>query len=443
MSARPRGGSCVREIRRQRAAAQMPAQHAGTAQVGGVRSPCLSTRMRTSGTYARVPAGIKCGMKGTSPSLRATASSRLLGRIPAQPDAVRSLLSDGNRMNIFAPLIRRPVGTSLLGHRPGAGGTVGLHAAGRGGVAVAGIPRRFMSRRACPGASAQTMANTVLAPLERHLGRIPGIDDMYGNASEGSAADPACASTSSRTADSAARDVQAAINAAAADLPSGMPSPPQYFKFDTSQIPILLVTLTSTGMPPDKLFDLADTLLKPAVAQIDGVAQVQVFGGTPHAVRIELDNQRAGGQGAHRQRRRQRTARRQRHLAAGHPEQRPHPDDGDRQRWPARAGRVRQAADRRAQRRAGAPVRRGQGLPAASRISTRRPGSTASRTVAMQISKRPEANAVATVEAIRARLPQLRGLAAGGRADHADLRPHPDHQVGAARGEGRAADQRS
>ena len=70
--------------------------------------------------------------------------------------------------------------------------------------------------------------------------------------------------------------MQAAINAAAADLPPGMPTPPQYFKFDTSKIPVLLVTLTSTSLPPDKLYDLTDTLLKPAVAQIPGVAQVQM-----------------------------------------------------------------------------------------------------------------------------------------------------------------------
>src|SRR6185312_14761620 len=68
-----------------------------------------------------------------------------------------------------------------------------------------------------------------------------------------------------------------------------MPSPPQYFKFDTSKVPVLLVTLTSGSLPPDQLYDLTDTLLKPAVAQVDGVAQVQVGGGTPHAVRIALN----------------------------------------------------------------------------------------------------------------------------------------------------------
>ena len=139
-----------------------------------------------------------------------------------------------------------------------------------------------------PGASAQTMASTVVAPLERHLGRIPGVKMMYSSASEGSAQIQVMFDMS-RTADKAARDVQAALNAAATDLPSGMPSPPGYFKFDTSQIPVLLVSLTSTSLPPDQLYDLTDTLLKPAVAQIDGVAQVNVSGGAPHAVRIVLN----------------------------------------------------------------------------------------------------------------------------------------------------------
>ncbi len=131
----------------------------------------------------------------------------------------------------------------------------------------------------------------------------------------------------SRTADSAARDVQAAINAAAVDLPS-LPSPPQYFKFDTSQIPILLITLTSNGMPPDKLYDLTETLLEPAVAQIPGVAQVQVFGGTPHAVRIELDNNALAAKGLTSNDISQRVACGERQLTAGHVERRPDPDDG-------------------------------------------------------------------------------------------------------------------
>jgi multidrug efflux pump len=190
-------------------------------------------------------------------------------------------------LNIFAPFVRRPVGTSLL--------AIGLMLGGLWAyllLGVAAFPSIEFPGVAVfaqmPGASAQTMASTVVGPLERHLGRIPGVKTMFSSASEGSAQIQVIFDMS-RTADKAARDVQAAINAAASDLPSGMPSPPGYFKFDTSQIPVLLVSLTSTSLPPDQLYDLADTLLKPAVAQIDGVAQVTVSGGAPHAVRIVLN----------------------------------------------------------------------------------------------------------------------------------------------------------
>ena len=307
-------------------------------------------------------------------------------------------------MNIFAPMIRRPAGTSLL--------AIGLVLAGVWAYLLLGVaalpsldfPGVYVVAN-MPGASAQTMANTVLAPLERHLGQIPGIDDMYGNAREGSAS-VSVRFNFSRTADSAARDVQAAINAAAVDLPSGMPSPPQYFKFDTSQIPILFIALTSDGMPQDKLFDLADTILKPAVAQIDGVAQVEVFGGTPHAVRIDLDNRALAAKGL--------TANDVANalraanvtsplgiLSDGHTQMTVTANDGLHQ--PAEFANLLIAEKN------GAPVR-------LSDVATVYSGQQdqyqaawfdGARTVGLQITKRPEANAVATVEAIRARLPQL------------------------------------
>ncbi len=308
-------------------------------------------------------------------------------------------------MNIFAPLIRRPVGTSLL--------AIGLVLAGIWAYMLLGVaalpsldfPGVYVVAQQ-PGASAQTMANTVLAPLERHLGRIAGIEEMYGNASEGSAS-VRVRFTMSRTADSAARDVQAAINDAAIDLPTDMPSPPQYFKFDTSQIPILFITLTSTGLPQDKLFDLTDTLLKPAVAQIDGVAQVQVFGGTPHAVRIDLDNNAlaAKGLGAND------VANALRAANVTSPQG--ILSDG-RTQMTVTASDSLQAPDEFARLlisvKNGTPVR----LSDVAKVYGGQQDQYQAawfgdaHTVGMQISKRPEANAVATVEAIRAKLPQLR-----------------------------------
>ena len=305
-------------------------------------------------------------------------------------------------MNIFAPLIRRPVGTSLL--------AIGLLLAGIWGYRLLGVaalptlefPGVFVVAQ-MPGASAQTMASTVLAPLERHLGRIPGIEDMYGNASEGSAT-VQVRFTLGRSADKAARDVQAAINAAAADLPPGMPSPPQYFKFDTSQIPILLVALRSSTLPPDKLYDLTDTLLKPAVAQIDGVAQVQVFGGTPHAVRVELDVNALANKGL--------TANDVANALSAANVTSPQGTLSDgRTQTTLVANDAIQSPEDFAQliiaTKKNVPVR----LSDVARISSGQQDIYQAawfndgRTVAMQISKRPEANAVATVEEIRAKLP--------------------------------------
>ena len=256
-----------------------------------------------------------------------------------------------------------------------------------------------------PGASAQTMASTVLAPLERHIGRIPGIDDMYGNASEGSASIQV-RFTFDRTADKAARDVQAAINAAQADLPA-LPSPPQYFKFDTSQIPILLVSLTSTGLPQDKLYDLTDTLLKPAVAQIPGVAQVQVFGGTPHAVRVELDINALAAKNL--------TANDVRNalIAANVTSPQGILTDGRTQMTVTANDGLSEASDFAnvlIASKNGSPVRLSDVAKVTSGQQDIYQGAwfNGQSTVAMQISKRPEANAVETVDEIRRRLPEFR-----------------------------------
>jgi multidrug efflux pump len=193
----------------------------------------------------------------------------------------------GSVVNLFAPFIRRPIGTSLLAAGLTLCGAIAYMLLGVAALPTIEVPAVSI-QASMPGANAQTMASTIIAPLERHLGQIPGVDQMYSSSQEGSGS-VRLRFSMDRSTDAAARDVQAAINAAAADLPAGMPTPPQYFKFDTGQIPVLLVSLTSKTMPPDKLFDVVDTLIRPAVAQINGVSRVQVFGGTPHAVRIELN----------------------------------------------------------------------------------------------------------------------------------------------------------
>ncbi|MFC5742303.1 efflux RND transporter permease subunit [Dyella tabacisoli] len=191
-------------------------------------------------------------------------------------------------MNFFAPMIRRPVGTSLLAIGLTLAGICAYMLLGVSALPVLKFPGMAVYAEV-PGANAQTMASTVAAPLERHLGRIPGIKEMHSESNDGSTSIRLLFNYGKST-DKLARDVQAAINAAAIDLPTSMTVPPRYFKFDTAQMPVLLLSLTSTSLPPDRLFDLADTLVKPAISQIPGVAQVRVIGGRPKAVRVQLNN---------------------------------------------------------------------------------------------------------------------------------------------------------
>ncbi len=190
-------------------------------------------------------------------------------------------------MNPFAPLLRRPAGLILL--------AIGLCLAGAVGYArlgVAPLPELEFPGVVVianqPGASAQTMASTVAAPLERHLGAIAGISSMRSTSSEGSAV-IFILFDFSRDVDDAARDVQAAINASMKDLPNNLPTTPTYFKFNTNTIPLLLLTLTSKTETPAELYQQADLVLAPRLAQVEGVSRVQVSGASTPSVQVELD----------------------------------------------------------------------------------------------------------------------------------------------------------
>ncbi|AWV08519.1 efflux RND transporter permease subunit [Marilutibacter maris] len=319
-------------------------------------------------------------------------------------------------MNIFAPIIRRPIGASLMG--------VGLVLAGLWSyfvLGVAALPSLDLPAVAVaaqmPGASAETMANTVMTPLERHLGRIPGVKQMVGIAGENSA-QVQILFEFGVDADSAAREVQAAINASMVDLPAGMPAPPQYFKFDTAQLPVLLVTLTSSTLASDQLYEVADSLAKPVVARVEGVATVQLSGGSPRAVRIELDSRALAAKGITANEVRNALAAANVSSALGAVEQGPRRlmlvTTSSLMRAADFAGLVIAVRDR-------APVR----LSDVARVYDGQEDEfqgawyNGERTVVMQISKRADANAVATVEAIRAALPGLRAIVP------ADVAIHP------------------
>jgi multidrug efflux pump len=311
----------------------------------------------------------------------------------------------GSSVNIFAPFIRRPIGTSLMALGLILAGIISYMLLGVAALPSLDVPAVFVSA-AMPGANAQTMASTVIAPLERHLGRIPGVDEMHSQSNDGSGF-VQIRFNMDRSSDKAARDVQAAINAAAADLPPGMPSPPQYFKFDTGSIPVLLISLTSSTLTPDQLYDLTDTILQPAVSQIPGVGRVRVFGGTPHAVRVQLDTNTLAQKGL--------TANDVSNALTAANVTSPQGTLGsgptqmtvianDSLHTPADFAQLLIATHN------GVPIRLGDVAKVASGPQDEYQGSwfNGKRSVTMNISKRPEANSIETVQQIRERLPQLR-----------------------------------
>ncbi len=190
-------------------------------------------------------------------------------------------------MNISAPFIRRPIGTILLALGLFVGGVLAYMQLGVASLPNLEFPVIFVIANQ-PGADAANMASTVAAPLERHLGQISGIDQMGSNNREGTAV-VIMFFDSGKNIDGAARDVQAAINAAQADLPSGLRTAPVYRKANPNNSPVLLLALRSKSQPMANLYNMADSLLSQRVRQLPGVADVSIAGGATPAVRVDLD----------------------------------------------------------------------------------------------------------------------------------------------------------
>src|SRR5262252_3899686 len=139
-----------------------------------------------------------------------------------------------------------------------------------------------------PGADPSTMAATVAAPLERRLGEIPGVVELTSTSSLGTAS-ISIQFDLGRKIDSAARDVQAALNAAVADLPGDLPSLPTFRKANPNGAAILILALTSDTLPPSAIYDVADTVLAQRISQIDGVAEATVSGAEQPAMRVRVN----------------------------------------------------------------------------------------------------------------------------------------------------------
>ena len=199
-------------------------------------------------------------------------------------------------MNGFSALfIRRPVGTTLI--------SIGLMLAGLVAyifLPVASLPNvefptiSVTANR--PGADPSTMAASVAAPLERVLGSISGVTEITSWSALGNT-NITIQFDLSRNIDSAARDVQAALNAAVSDLPGDMPALPRFRKANPSAQPVLILALTSDTLAPDAVYDVADTIISQRISQVNGVAQVQVNGAEQPAIRIRFDPARLAAMG--------------------------------------------------------------------------------------------------------------------------------------------------
>ncbi|MGP8232677.1 MAG: efflux RND transporter permease subunit [Methylovirgula sp.] len=190
-------------------------------------------------------------------------------------------------MNLSSPFIRRPVATTLL--------TVGIFIAGALGfmkLPVSPLPQidfpTIMVQAQLPGASPDTVATSVAEPLERHLGQIADVTEMSSTSSLGQTR-IVLQFDLSRNIDGAARDVQAAINAARADLPSALRSNPIYRKLNPSDAPVLILALSSKTLSRGRLYDVASNVFQQRLSQLSGIGQVLIGGAALPAVRVELN----------------------------------------------------------------------------------------------------------------------------------------------------------
>ncbi len=190
-------------------------------------------------------------------------------------------------MSLSSPFVHRPVGTTLL--------TVAVTLAGAIGyllLPVSPLPQvdfpSISVTANLPGASPETMASAVATPLERQFGRIAGISEMTSASSLGSTS-ITMQFDLDRDINAAARDVQAAINAARGQLPTNLPNNPSYKKVNPADSPIMILALTSDTYTMPQMYDSASTILQQRLSQVPGVGQVTVGGGSPPAVRVDTN----------------------------------------------------------------------------------------------------------------------------------------------------------
>jgi len=308
-------------------------------------------------------------------------------------------------VNVSAPFVARPVATTLLTLAAVLAGAVAFRT-----LPVSPLPQvdfpTISVFASLPGASPETMAATVATPLERSLGVIAGVTEMTSSSGLGSTR-VVLQFDLSRDIDGAARDVQAAINAARNLLPSGLPSNPTYRKVNPADAPIMILALTSDTMTQGQMYDAASTILAQKLSQVDGIGQVTVGGSSLPAVRVELNPNALSKYGIGLED--VRTA----IVATNANRPKGDVEDGDRH-WQIRANdQARKAAEYLplvVAYRNGAPVRLSDVADVQDSVQDLRNAGSANgkRSVLLILYRQPNANIIETVDRVKALLPVLR-----------------------------------
>jgi len=307
-------------------------------------------------------------------------------------------------MNLSAPFIKRPVATSLLTAALALSGALAFNF-----LPVAPLPQvEFPTIQVfanLPGASPETMASAVATPLERQFGRIAGVTEMT-SSSQLSSTRITLQFDLDRDINAAARDVQAAINAARGQLPSDLPSNPGYWRANPADMPILMLALTSDVFSRGEMYDYADSILAQKISQIEGVGQVHVWGSSQPAVRVQVNPDVINRMGIALT-----------DVAAAIQSANAHEAKGalanQRYRWELNATdqlfKAANYANLIVTYRNGAPVRlKDIGNVIDSVSDTRNDGlDNGKPAVIIAVSKQPDANVIDTVDRVRAVLPQL------------------------------------
>jgi multidrug efflux pump len=308
-------------------------------------------------------------------------------------------------VNPSAPFIERPAATTLL--------TIGVLLTGLFAyfkLPVAPLPQvdfpTIVVQAQMPGASPETMAKTVATPLERHLGVIADVTEMTSQSTVGSAR-IVLQFGLSRNIDGAARDVQAAINAARADLPTSLRQNPTYRKANPADAPMVILAMTSDTLSPGQIYDTAATVIQQALSQIDGIGQVVISGSSLPAVRVELNPLAAFKYGIGLEDVRAALASANAHSPKGAIE------DGDRRFQIYTNDQANHAADYRALivgYRNGAPVRLTDVAEVVDSVENLRNQGLANGNPAVLVFlyRQPGANIIDTTDRVKAVLPQLR-----------------------------------